>query len=792
MLLKILIILFTLKQIHSIQLYDCARLNKTIKHEDYEFYQILTLTINNFYDFSELKFNCSVHFRVALLQFIPNQPLVLDSKLNMSGLNIIATSLTIHFTNLKGINVFADSKFGLNPLLINSFLIDISYSNLAYYKNGLYFEIEDCYANLSEASFFKTVQGLVYRNFNFYAKPICPRLFNNSSLRLFVIGHISNSLLNKNIFEFMSVDSREKEKISNQLETVYVTLTYERLTSKILNELVFKNIKCLSISFRLDDIESDLFKNLNKLSKISLNLHNMRDFFHQGNKWLPYLKYNSGLVDLSVNKIYNAPILNVLFRHDALSSFNQVYKYPDEDFCLFYRFPHEKLVYPLLDPGKSVNCSCTILWLLQFTSKFYSLPGTDSYWPTDYFNFIGYDEVVVSLSYCLFQPSYLADFNACKFEDRMSGCNKSNFIAKNQPSFIRLSNDIDIKYMLKWLELIILVILNPVFAFLGFLANLLVLIVIRNMKNLKKHQIHFSNNKTNRNMIKHVRINSFFNMLYCLIMMLKLINECLFITSQVYCSSIALSSSSQYFKIAVIEFLGNVIKVSCNLSYLGISVSRFILISKKTHGLYKKFIDIKTGVYMFYLLSFGCVLSLFKLFQYKINYKYFSFGTLDFPNEIRSSLYCESHQAECLAFNFAKIANNIANDVVFLGLILGVDVLLFKNYGRFNRNKKKLVGKSCRQEEAHDAKHRITKMIIINGVVYFCAHFPELVMLVLLYAFQSRVFYFCSFQMTCDKLNEMAQFFVFISIISQFFINNAFNKHFNESFRHLFNRKLHG
>jgi hypothetical protein len=62
--------------------------------------------------------------------------------------------------------------------------------------------------------------------------------------------------------------------------------------------------------------------------------------------------------------------------------------------------------------------------------------------------------------------------------------------------------------------------------------------------------------------------------------------------------------------------------------------------------------------------------------------------------------------------------------------------------------------------------------------------------LLLLYAFQTKMFFFCSSQMTCDKLNEMAQFFTFISIISQFFINNAFNKHFNDSFRHLFNRPI--
>ena len=121
--------------------------------------------------------------------------------------------------------------------------------------------------------------------------------------------------------------------------------------------------------------------------------------------------------------------------------------------------------------------------------------------------------------------------------------------------------------------------------------------------------------------------------------------------------------------------------------------------------------------------------------------------------------------------------------MLLLILTLITDLLLFKNYGMILLKKKKIA--SSKVGKANDAKQRITKMIIINGVIYFAAHIPELLTVILLYVFRIYFTEFCSLEMTCDKINEIAEFFIFISIISQFFINYSFNTFFRESFFNL-------
>jgi hypothetical protein len=269
--------------------------------------------------------------------------------------------------------------------------------------------------------------------------------------------------------------------------------------------------------------------------------------------------------------------------------------------------------------------------------------------------------------------------------------------------------------------------------------------------------------------------------------MLKLINECLYITSDVYCSKIALFPSSQWFKIIVQEFLGNLIKMCCNISYLGIAFSRYILILGKSNGFYRFFNKASFYIYINLLIAISAITSLFKLFQYKINYGYLSFGTFDFPEEIRSRLdYCFDKNFECQIFEIIKLINNLLNDVFLLIFTVIIDILLFKNYGKILIKKKKL-GNS-KKNKANDAKHRISKMIIINGIIYFLAHLPEFSSIILLFVFRLKMRELCSLEMTCDKINEIAQFFIFISMISQFFIYYSFNNFFKESFSSYFTK----
>jgi hypothetical protein len=79
----------------------------------------------------------------------------------------------------------------------------------------------------------------------------------------------------------------------------------------------------------------------------------------------------------------------------------------------------------------------------------------------------------------------------------------------------------------------------------------------------------------------------------------------------------------------------------------------------------------------------------------------------------------------------------------------------------------------------------MNKLVFINGLIYLIGHLPEFITIILLTVFKKKMEPFCMNNMTCDKFNEVAQFFNYFSIISQFFINLRFNKHFKESFLQL-------
>jgi hypothetical protein len=165
---------------------------------------------------------------------------------------------------------------------------------------------------------------------------------------------------------------------------------------------------------------------------------------------------------------------------------------------------------------------------------------------------------------------------------------------------------------------------------------------------------------------------------------------------------------------------------------------------------------------------------------------YFSFGTLDFPSEKRTKDYCliPTNQNDCKLFKIDRITNYVINNAIFLFITVLLDLILFYSYNEQMMKKKKICN-NFNEEDSNNMKQKLTKMIIINGVIFIISHFPELIVLVLLYVFEDEMFNFCSNQMTCDKLNEIVQFFTFISIIAQLFIFNIFNKHFNMSLKDL-------
>ena len=66
---------------------------------------------------------------------------------------------------------------------------------------------------------------------------------------------------------------------------------------------------------------------------------------------------------------------------------------------------------------------------------------------------------------------------------------------------LSLENDVDIYYIIKLVEFILLVILAPIFCFIGIIHNILIILVISN-KTMKNH--------FQASMYKHILINSRF------------------------------------------------------------------------------------------------------------------------------------------------------------------------------------------------------------------------------------------------------------------------------------------
>ena len=189
-------------------------------------------------------------------------------------------------------------------------------------------------------------------------------------------------------------------------------MAYETVSTSLLNKHVFKHVESVFLSGIITKINRDVFKYLKKIKMLYLNVDNFGRFFSQGLDWTTYLNQDRD----------KAP-LYVIF-HDEISPFKNVYEYPDEDFCIFKDFPFKRSVYPSLLLGKTqLECSCTLIWLIQY-SKFYLND-------VDYTNYLDEDSVShldlsksITPKHCLGKLKLRKSIESCQFEAKLNKCLK--------------------------------------------------------------------------------------------------------------------------------------------------------------------------------------------------------------------------------------------------------------------------------------------------------------------------------------------------------------------------------
>ena len=81
-------------------------------------------------------------------------------------------------------------------------------------------------------------------------------------------------------------------------------------------------------------------------------------------------------------------------------------------------------------------------------------------------------------------------------------------------------------------------------------------------------------------------------------------------------------------------------------------------------------------------------------------------------------------------------------------------------------------------------------MVVINGAIYLVSLMPKFIVVLLRVIYSKRFKNFCTERISCDLISEEADFFILISMISNFYIFYRFNKKFRESFKNLLGKLI--
>ena len=780
----ILMLVWTLiglkKQIHTT--IDCE-----IQSSKYFYYVMSTNKENNvtwsflanFKEFNDTILDCNQTYNITEYVAIwPERPLIIDQNIQLKKIfpqNQIDSITSLNFVSVKGIDLNSKSSIlTSNQNFKQMTVLKICFSILDFYSNSILIDSNQCDLTTYNNStiFVQNFISFVLQHVK-YPEKWCPYFFRNFDLTYLALLDIKNSFLIKNRLNFFMLNSNIYLK---NLKVLLFGITYDSLDRSNLSPDLFRKVKQLGITGVLNGIESNLFKSFVDLRVINIAVSNLREFFHTGNQWMSYLNLNAS--NNNNNKSFMNIAIRLEFRHlTQIVSFDSFYHYPNEDLCLFKDFPHERYVYPLLVPGKRIECTCTIYWLQLNTYKYEKELNVIPEYNLNY-----KDELFKNV-FLFCNTSF--DSSECQFGKKFKMCSNSEDIRIQFSHQLSFDNDSDILYMIKFVEFILLVILMPMLCFIGIINNGLTILVIRN-RNMKK--------EFQESMYKHIIINAGFNIVYCLIMGLKLINTCIFYGPSVFCSNVYQEIWAQQFKIILIHFLGNVTKMCSNVSYFFFSITRLLLLTKHKTGVVINMRNKNTLIYIYIiiLVLINCILSLFKLFQYRTNtfYDFSSSFVKEFPYELRDEEYCKNvyNLHECQLFNVFKIANRSLNDLLFVLLNILIDLTLMVKFKKLMDGKLSQINDLAQRTLIEKSKKNLNRMILFNGFIYIVSHLPAFTITLLLVIYSKKIANFCFNKFSCDLLNEEADVFSLISIVCQFYVFKNFDKHFKRSFNEF---KLH-
>lgn len=651
-----------------------------------------------------------------------SSPVILDRSFDIEGLLDLPSN---DFSGLPSLNYF---KLILILKNIKGFEINlyeirpknpqkkVTYRDMTLYDSELEFysknkRIESCeeYFSLLETSknmaniLQLKVEELKLERVSFKT-PICPLALNNSFIPSLLLVGLINTFYKVNTLKFIATNVSfniyiESLKLQDAEKVI--------IDKEFLNRDVFKNLRDIQFNGELKEIQANLFspQNFPLLRYIDIHFRFFRLLVHrQGIDWIQAIN-NDAYIDLNniskLSKSEKKKVFNIFLKHNSEIETIDLFQhsdvniyFPDEDFCLYSKFPFHQLVFiSIIQYGNFFvlnNCSCTLAWLIQFEFE------------------IPYSSLVNEHIIYHLKSIINATLKRCNFTKLISTCNKkTTFDLSNSESSIY-----DIKdKMVIWQ--FVSTILSPIFSFLGILSNILVVIVTTSKKNekaLKEKQYMY------------IRLKSIINSLILLIQTLGLMNECQS-NNGFYCSSIRKLIGIQYFKIIFTEFLCNYLRFISNLFHIAFAVNRLSLIGKE-HSKFTNFLStIKVKYFTILIFIIGLFVTFIKGLKFRAN---FYFEEWEYP-----FLYADHPEVGVIFFKcFIAIFSSLCDLINGLGFFIVcviIDVQLVIALKRTTAEKLAKLGNMQQSKENSKAKatekslknavQRTILMVVLNSLV---------------------------------------------------------------------------
>lgn len=342
--------------------------------------------------------------------------------------------------------------------------MEFFYTRLDFFDNNNKLS-GDCY--YFDKSIIFTTNNLYFDFSVAYSQNLCAFNLNYLVLSSLTFNGFKNSFLQTNYIGFFQLNN-ESINLNINISIVNLQNIYNiDIDGKLLYKFVFKQVKTLFLSGYLkNSFENNLIKSLSYLNKIEININNLRSFFHSSTKWFDEINFDLQKVDLNSNSLME------LLKHGQTKIFITVfgqylswtYSFPDEDFCLFKNYPHERLALPIIFTKALINCTCTQCWLLRYNSIYNKI----------------INKTTMDIEFTQ-SPFILNCSNLCSITcHEHNFCDISSINSKGDDNYINLYTTYIYPYYLA--EFIFQVILFPLMNLLSFISCTISLIALKNKR----------------------------------------------------------------------------------------------------------------------------------------------------------------------------------------------------------------------------------------------------------------------------------------------------------------------